>query len=294
MQLHTQQGIKIGSGINKIKVPAELRHRRNLGISWMNEALGGGGMTPSTVGMVTGSPGCGKSTLLRQLADSITAQGHYALYNTGEESMFQVKMRCEDMGLTNDFKVGEERLIGKVLAHAREVQQKDPKKQVFILQDSLQTLDDGHYKNGTTSMTPVRCTQLLTDWAKETFGIVLFIGQVTKNGVFVGKNTIRHIIDLHIEILHDLEAKSPTYKKLLLEVTKNRFGFAGKTYIVGMEKEGLYATDYEDVAPREDEEEIINVDSIPPAPDPLAERKASGFHTKFNGSADKDGQVGQR
>jgi len=292
MQLHTQQGIKIGSSINKIKVPDALRHRRNLGISWMNEALGGGGMTPSTVGMVTGSPGCGKSTLLRQLADSITAQGHYALYNTGEESMFQVKMRCEDMGLTHDFKVGEERLIGKVLAHAREMQQKDPKKQVFILQDSLQTLDDGHYKNGTTSMTPVRCTQLLTDWAKETMGIVLFIGQVTKNGVFVGKNTIRHIIDLHIEILHDLDAKSPTYKKLLLEVTKNRFGFTGKTYVVGMGKEGLYASDYEEIATLEEDEEVITVESIPPAPNPAHDRKTSGFHSKVNGSSDKDEAVG--
>lgn len=260
MNIHTQTGnFKIGTDINKIRVPKELRQRQNLGIEWVNDALGGGGMTPSTVGMVTGSPGSGKSTLLRQLADSITAQGHIALYNTGEESLYQVKMRCEDMGLTAPFKVGEERLVGKVLACARELQAQHPDKRVFILQDSLQTLDDGHYKNGTTSMTPVRCCELLTNWAKETFGCVLFIGQVTKNGVFAGKNTIRHMIDVHVEILRDSDPKSPTFKKLLFEVTKNRFGYTGKTYVVGLNEQGLYAEEYEDVAPSNDDEEMEEI-----------------------------------
>jgi len=264
MQLKTQVGgIKIGTDINKIKVPDKLRIRQNLGIGWVNDVLGGGGMTPSTIGMVTGSPGCGKSTLLRQLADSITAQGHLAVYNTGEESLFQVKMRCEDMGLTHGFGVGEERFIGKLLAHARDLQAKFPGKQVFILQDSLQTLDDGHYKNGTTSMTPVRCCEALTDWAKETFGIVLFIGQVTKSGVFVGKNTIRHMVDVHVEILKDENVKSPTYKKLVLSVSKNRFGYAGKSYIVELGQQGLSAVSEDTYGSNEDEDEIEDISSAP-------------------------------
>lgn len=262
MNINTQTGnFQIGTDINEIRVPKELRQRQNLGIEWVNDALGGGGMTPSTVGMVTGSPGSGKSTLLRQLADSIEGQGDIAIYNTGEESLYQVKMRCEDMGLKNGFKVGEERLVGKVLAYAREMQQAFPKRRVFILQDSLQTLDDGHYKNGTTSNTPVRCCELLTNWAKETFGCVLFIGQVTKGGVFAGKNTIRHMIDVHMEILKDNDPKSGTYKKLLFEVTKNRFGCTGKTYVVDLNERGLYAIDYEEAyIPTDNETEEVVVD----------------------------------
>jgi DNA repair protein RadA/Sms len=239
--------VKIGTDIRQIHVPDKLRQRQDLGIDWVNHALGGGGMTPSTVGMLTGSPGSGKSTMMRQLADSITGQGHIAIYNTGEESIEQVKMRVEDMELTHGFQIGQETFVGKVLAHAREMQALYPKKQVFVLQDSLQTLDDGHYKNGTTSVTPVRCCAELTNWAKETYGIVLFIGQVTKSGVFAGKNVIRHMVDVHMEVLRDEDPKSDTYKRLLFEVSKNRFGYTGKTYVVNLGKKGLSAIDYEDI-----------------------------------------------
>lgn len=273
MQIKTQVpgGIKLGTDIREIKVPDRLRVRQNLGIEWVNEALGGGGMTPSTVGMVTGSPGSGKSTLLRQLADSISAQGHIAIYNTGEESLYQVKMRCEDMGLETGFKVGEERFIGKLLSHARELQNREPKRQVFILQDSLQTLDDGHYKNGTTSMTPVRCCEALTDWAKETYGIVLFIGQVTKSGVFAGKNVIRHMVDVHCEIVKDDEPKSPTKGKLVFSVSKNRFGYSGKSYIVELGQKGLSVLGDADMPMNDDDEEV---ESERPAP------KSSGVMPK--------------
>jgi DNA repair protein RadA/Sms len=240
MNVKTQVAdIKIGTDINSIFVPERLRVRQDLGIDWVNNALGGGGMTPSTVGMVTGSPGCGKSTMLRQLADGITGQGHIAIYNTGEESLFQAKMRCEDMGLTNGFQVGQETFVGKVLAHAREMQLMHPKRQVFILQDSLQTLDDGHYRNGTTSNTPVRCAQMLHDWSKETYGIVLFIGQVTKSGIFAGKNVIRHMVDVHLEVIRDSDPRSPTSGQLLFSVSKNRFGYTGRTYVVSLGKKGL-------------------------------------------------------
>lgn len=245
MNIKTQvDGIKLGTDILDVQVPDRLRTKQSLGIDWVNDAVGGDGMTPSTVMMVTGAPGCGKSTLLRQLADSITDAGHVVLYNTGEESIYQVKMRIEEMGLKRGFKVGQETYTGKVLAWAREQQEREPKRQVFILQDSLQTLNDGHYKDGgVTGQTPVRCCEQLTDWAKETYGIVIFIGQVTKAGVFAGKNTIRHMIDSHVEILHDQEPKSSTCGRLLFSVSKNRFGYTGKTYVVGLGKQGLYATD---------------------------------------------------
>jgi DNA repair protein RadA/Sms len=258
MQIKTQvNGVKLGTDILKLKVPDQLRMRRSLGLGWLNTALGGKGMTPSTVMMLTGSPGFGKSTLLRQLADSITGEGHIALYNTGEESLYQVKMRVEEMGLERGFKVGQENFIGKVLGYARELQRDNPKKQVFILQDSLQTLNDGYYKDGgTTSATPVRCCEQLTDWAKETYGICIFIGQVTKDGKFAGKNTIKHAVDVHAELIRDDDKDSPTRGQRVFTVSKNRFGPDGLTFPYGLNEKGIYVQDMELPSPtRGDDEE---------------------------------------
>lgn len=263
MNIRTQvAGVKLGTNINKVAVPDQLRIKRSLGIDWVNTAVGGGGMTPSTVMMLTGMPGSGKSTLMRQLADSITAAGHIAVYNSGEESIFQVKMRCEEMNLTNGFQVGQETLVTTLIDYAKKQQARHPNKQVFIIQDSLQTLNDGYYKDGgTTSNTPVRCAELLTSWAKETFGIVIFIGQVTKSGVFAGKNTLRHLIDVHCELMPDDDPKSPTHKQLVFNVSKNRFGYSGKAYVVSLNKLGISVIDdVANVRPRasdaEDEGEV--------------------------------------
>lgn len=257
MQIKTQvNGIKLGTDILKLKVPDQLRQRRSLGLSWLNTALGGKGMTPSTVMMLTGAPGFGKSTLLRQLADSITGEGHIALYNSGEESLYQVKMRVEEMGLERGFKVGQETYVGKVLSYARDLQRDNPKKQVFILQDSLQTLNDGYYKDGgITSATPVRCCEQLTDWAKETYGIVIFIGQVTKDGKFAGKNTIKHTVDVHGELIRDEDKDSPTRGARVFTISKNRFGPDGLSFPYGLNEKGIYVLEDMPTAQPEGESE---------------------------------------
>lgn len=245
MQIKTQVGgIKLGTDVLKIKVPDQLRQRRSLGLAWLNTSLGGHGMTPSTVMMVTGMPGYGKSTLVRQLANSITSQGHIALYNTGEESLYQVTMRVEEMKLEHGFRVGQEVYVGKLLAYVRELQATHPKKQVFLLQDSLQTLNDGYYKDGgTTSQTPVRCCQEIHDWAKETYGIAVFVGQVTKDGKFAGKNVIKHMIDVHLELIRDDDRDSPWHGQRIATVSKNRFGPDGISFPYVLNERGIYVTE---------------------------------------------------
>lgn len=236
------KNLKRGANILDIKVPAELRVKLATGISWFDDAVGG--ITPSTAAMITGGPGCGKTTFMLQLADALTSQGHIALMNTGEESLYQVKMVADRMGLKNGFVVGQDTLCEDLLGHADELRTENPGKQVFILQDSLQTLDDGKYKDGTTnSQTPMRCTEILTDWAKTKvngmFGVMMFIGQVNKGGEFSGKNGIKHAVDVHCHLYIDHDKKSETYGERLFEVQKNRFGANGKTYIVGLDRNGL-------------------------------------------------------
>jgi len=234
------KNLKRGTNINDIEVPQKLRDRKKVGISWFDAALGGEGFVPSSVMMMTGTPGAGKTTLLLQMANAITAAGHVCLYNTGEESLFQVKMVTERLALREGFVVGQDTCVGDLLAHANSLRSANPGKQVFILQDSLQTLNDGKWGDATNAMTPMRCTELMTDWAKSTYGVVIFIGQVTKGGDFLGKNGILHAVDVRAHLFIDDKKKSESYGERIFEVTKNRFGTSGLTHVLGMRRTGLY------------------------------------------------------
>jgi DNA repair protein RadA/Sms len=244
MKLKIKRGFQQGTRINSIEVPEELRSRRLSGIGWFDSALGGEGFVPSTTMMLTGAPGCGKSTLVRQLADSMTKEGHVVVLNSGEENLYQVKMACERMGLTQDFMVGEETMVKNLLEFMDVVKEAANGKQVVLLQDSLQTLDDGMYPNGATNAaTSVRCTEMLVDWAKENYGIVVFVGQCTKGGDFAGKNTIRHAVDSHAQLYVDTTRKSETYGCLLFEIPKHRWGSSNRTFIMEITSNGLDAKD---------------------------------------------------
>jgi DNA repair protein RadA/Sms len=234
------KGLKQGTNINELRVPEALRKRVKTGVEFFDQAVGGEGLVPSGVVMLTGTPGAGKTTLMLQIADAITGSGHVCLYNTGEESLFQTKMVAERLGLKNGFICGQDTLVEDLLNHADNIRKAAKGKQVFILQDSLQTLDDGKYGGNTNSMTPVRCTEMLTDWAKTNYGIAMFIGQVTKSGDFAGKQTILHAVDVRGQLYIDQEKKSETYGERIFEVTKNRYGCSGISYVLGIKKEGLY------------------------------------------------------
>lgn len=235
------KGLKNGTNILDIKVPQKLRTRIPTGVEFFDTALGGGGFVPSQVMMLTGTPGAGKTTLLMQLADAITGKGNVCLFNTGEESLYQTAMVRDRLKLKNGFICGQENMVDDLLKHADQLRKQNTNKQVFIIHDSLPTLNDGKYGNlGTTGKTPIRCGEMLTNWAKDNYGIVIFINQVTKSGQFVGKNTIKHMVDTHGELYFDEEKKSETYGERLFTVSKNRFGVSGKTMIVGLDESGLY------------------------------------------------------
>jgi DNA repair protein RadA/Sms len=235
------QGLKHGTNIKDIKIPAVMRQRDKTGMAWVDEALGEGIM-PSSVVMVTGTPGAGKTTLLLQLAASLTKQGHIVLYNTGEESVYQVALTAERLGLLESgFVIGQDTMLDDIFAHVETLQKANPKKRVYLICDSLQTIDDGKWADGTNSATPLRVAEALTDWAKRTFNVVFFIGQVDKAGKFLGKNGIKHAVDVHIHMFIDLAKRSETFGERLLEVQKNRFGLSGRTHIYGINKQGVYS-----------------------------------------------------
>lgn len=240
------RGLKRNTNILTVEVPPELRIRRKTGVPWFDDAVGGEGLVPSSVMMLTGDPGAGKTTMMLQVADSLTKQGHICLYNTGEESLYQVSMVVERLKLKHGFVCGQDVMVPEMLKHADSLRKQFPNKQVIVLQDSLQTLDDGKYvdkhgnSRGTTSNTPLHCVEMLTDWAKSTYGIVAFIGQINKNGEFNGKQGILHAVDVRGRLYIDQRSNSDTRGERLFQITKNRFGCSGRTYILGMGSSGLY------------------------------------------------------
>lgn len=235
------------TNVMDLEVPAELEKVVPTGVPFIDEILGddeeeAGGFTPSTCMLFTGTPGAGKSTLMIQVADAITGQKDtMCLYNTAEESPIQVRKRVKKMGIKNGFYIGQDTMVRDIIKHAKLLQKKFPKKQLILVVDSLQAIDDGRYPNGhTNSMTAVRATEMLADFCKETFAICIIIGHCTKDEeTFAGKQQIKHIVDAHAHLKIDKKRKSPTFGMRLLEVQKNRFGRAGTYTVLDMRREGL-------------------------------------------------------
>lgn len=233
MKLNIQRGIAVGTNINDITVPDYLRKKIPTGVEFIDEIFGGKGMTPSMVTLFTGVSGGGKSTLAQMLADGLTGKGGVALFNTGEESLYQVKIVAERLHLRNGFLVGDETYVPTLLEQADAIRALNPNKHFTLIVDSLQCMNDGKYGDGTNSKTPVRALESFTNYAKEHLCNVIVIGQVTKGGKFAGDNKLKHMVDAHMHL--DIETKN---EELLgcrvLTMPKNRFG--------GARPEGIYLT----------------------------------------------------
>jgi predicted ATP-dependent serine protease len=69
---------------------------------------------------------------------------------------------------------------------------------------------------------------------------VIFINQVGKNGTFIGKNTVQHAIDAHMDLYVDDDKKSDTFGDLIFELTKYRWGSSNIPYILEMKNNGIF------------------------------------------------------
>lgn len=230
-----------GTNILDIEVPEHIKDKVTCGVEWVDDALGGKGFTPTSCGMITGTSGGGKTTFLLQLADSITGTGNRVLFNTGEESLYQVGLTVERLNLKNGFMCGQETHIPTLLEQVDKLND-DKSKKFFLFVDSVQCMDDGKYADGAINgSTQLRVTRMLTEYAKQNKNvIVMFVGQVTKAGKFAGKNQILHMIDLHLHIYIDEDRRSETFGERIFTNRKNRFGFGGRTYILGLDEKGLH------------------------------------------------------
>ncbi len=195
------------------------------GIAEVDRVLGGGWVA-GAVTLLAGEPGIGKSTLLLQLAHEMLAQGHATLYVAGEESLSQVKMRAERLGVASRLELTRETDARTLAEHFRAF------RPGFIIVDSVQTLiaEEG----GTPgTVTQVRDgTALLTQAAKEIGSALVLIGHVTKQGQVAGPKGVEHMVDTTLA----LESASGFR---VLRTMKNRFGPAGEMGVFEMTTAGM-------------------------------------------------------
>lgn len=233
--------IPFGTNILKVRIPKQLRKKVKSGLDYVDCALGGEGFTPSAVTFFTGTPGSGKTTMMLKMADSLTKQGAVVLFNTAEESLFQVKLVAERLGLRNGFIAGQETHVPTLLENCEKLRTKhgNKNKPFFLIVDSLQCMNDGKYADGSVNRRSAeRSLAMVTEYCKENFCNAVVIGQVNKSGQMAGTNKLKHMVDAMMEL--SVEERDEDLRGCrVLQTTKNRFGGCGHTFYLHLNDRGF-------------------------------------------------------
>ncbi len=211
------------------EVPTQTSEARiSSGLSELDRVLGGGWVKGSVV-LLGGDPGIGKSTLLLQVQSAV-AEGHSAMYVTGEESAAQVAMRARRLGLNPEsLDCLTETSVETILATA------EAQKPQFMVLDSIQTLWTEALQSAPGAVAQVReCAARLVQYAKTTGCTVVLVGHVTKEGALAGPRVLEHMVDA---VLYFESDSGSRYR--LIRAVKNRFGAANELGVFAMTDTGL-------------------------------------------------------
>lgn len=210
------------------EVDTSREDRYSSGFGELDRVLGGGIVTGSMV-LVGGDPGIGKSTILLQVCRNIASQ-RKVLYISGEESLRQVKMRADRIGvMPENFYLLCETNLSVIDAGIRSI---NPD---MVVIDSIQTMFCESLDSAPGSVGQVReSTNALMQIAKG-LGITVFIvGHVTKEGVVAGPRVLEHMVDT---VLYFEGERSESYR--IIRAVKNRFGATNEIGVFEMCQEGL-------------------------------------------------------
>ena len=203
--------------------------RFHLGFAEVNRVLGGG-LVPGSLVLVGGEPGIGKSTLLLQISAMMAENNKIVAYISGEESINQVKLRSERLGIRGK---GIYFLSEPDLAAVLECLESLSPELAII--DSIQTMYLEDVAGMPGSISQVReCTWRLERWAKQNNVPLLITGHVTKEGAIAGPGTLEHIVDV---VLYFEGEPFSSYR--VLRSVKNRFGSTHEVGIFEMSDRGL-------------------------------------------------------
>ena len=202
--------------------------RQSTGLAEFDRVLGGGLVAGSAV-LIGGNPGAGKSTVLLQVMCEL-AKKQTALYVTGEESLQQVAMRANRLGLPADkLQMASETNIESIIAIAQKIQPR------VMVVDSIQVMHTSDLQSAPGGVSQVReCAAYLTRYAKQSNTIVFLVGHVTKDGSLAGPKVLEHMIDCSLMLEGSSDSQFRT-----LRSNKNRFGAVNELGVFAMTDKGL-------------------------------------------------------
>ncbi len=206
------------------------REQRSLiGIDELDRVLGGG-VVPASAVLVGGDPGIGKSTLVLQALDRLGQGEGQALYVSGEESSYQIKMRAERLGIGQSrILILAETSLERILAVLKEGRPQ------FVAIDSIQTIFSGDISSAPGSVSQVReAAARLMVWAKKSGSSLFLIGHVTKEGIIAGPRVLEHMVDT---VLYFEGERGHAFR--ILRAVKNRFGSTNEIGVFEMKDSGL-------------------------------------------------------
>ncbi|MBF0142539.1 MAG: DNA repair protein RadA [Magnetococcales bacterium] len=221
-------GRESGRPVTLASVTVAADSRDQFGLPELDRVLGGG-VVPGSAILIGGDPGIGKSTLLLG-ALHLLSERMRVLYVSGEESVQQLKLRSDRMGLHGDsLLVAMENGLEAVIAAVEGV---DP--QVLVM-DSIQTLATDTLPAAAGTVTQVReCAARLIRLAKGRSMALFLVGHVTKEGQIAGPRVLEHMVDT---VLYFEGERGHDYR--LLRAVKNRFGAANEIGVFAMSQVGL-------------------------------------------------------
>jgi DNA repair protein RadA/Sms len=202
--------------------------RLSSGAAELDRVLGGG-IVPGSVILLGGEPGIGKSTLLLQLA-AAAAAARPILYASGEESIAQVSLRAQRLGIAAaGVELVTETDLAAILALARE------RHAAVLVIDSIQTVQSGGAGAPAGAVSQLReCTAELVRFAKSSATAVIIIGHLTKEGTIAGPRLLEHLVDT---VLYFESEAGSRYR--IVRATKNRFGAVNELGFFAMTAGGL-------------------------------------------------------
>lgn len=205
------------------------KRRIKTGIEEFNRVIGGGVVWGSLV-LVGGEPGIGKSTLLLQISRDFAARGEKVLYASGEESLEQIKLRGQRLGIQE----GELYLLAETNCERMIAQAEKLQPQIFIL-DSVQTAFSSKLTSSPGTISQVReVTNQVFRFAKTNEIPSFLIGHITKEGSLAGPKSLEHMVDV---VLYFEGERDHSYR--VLRALKNRFGPVSELAVFEMADKGL-------------------------------------------------------
>jgi len=205
--------------------------RLQIGIEEFNKVLGGGVVLGSLV-LLGGEPGIGKSTLLLQVSRDIALQDESVLYVSGEESLEQIKIRGDRLGIKDGkLYLLAETNLERILAQAERIKPK------ALVVDSVQAVFSSKLTSSPGTISQVReVANQIFRFAKRSQVPSFLIGHITKEGSLAGPKSLEHMVD--VVLLFEGERD---HSHRILRALKNRFGPVSELAIFEMAGNGLQA-----------------------------------------------------